>query len=151
MALTEDQVKNAVVCALPTLGFDARSIKTLNEHGVDILARNRKVARYFLIEAKGDSPSKAKHPKSGREVRFLQSVGQLVTRIHPERGYYYGLAYPCSYKDLVTRRLCPGLLKKLHIHLFFVDDKLRVEHLTWRDVKQQLQSAAEDERQTAKP
>jgi hypothetical protein len=58
-----------------------------------------------------------------------------MTRIHPERGYYYGLAYPSSYKRLVTGRLCPGLLKKLKIHLFFVGSNGKVEHMTWRKLR----------------
>ena len=135
MAMTEDFVKNAVICELPKLGFAATDIKTAREHGVDIVAKNTKVSRYFLIEAKGDPGDEVKSLPAGREVRFLQSVGQLVTRIHPERGYYYGLAYPMSFKTLVARRLCPGLLKKLQIHLFFVETTRKVEHLTWRDLR----------------
>jgi hypothetical protein len=110
-------------------------LKTATEHGVDITARHTKYGRFFLVEAKGESGKGAKALTSGREVRFLQSVGQLVTRIQPERGYYYGLAYPSSYRSLVTRRLHPALLKVLHIHLFFVNSKLQVEHLTWREVR----------------
>jgi len=133
MTLSEDQVKNAVIPALAKLGFMPNKIKTLAEHGVDIVARHVKYSRYFLVEAKGD-PKGVKNLNSGREVRFLQSVGQLVTRINPKRGYYYGLAYPSSYKALVTRRLCAHLLKTLKIHLFFVDEECKVEHLTWRSL-----------------
>jgi hypothetical protein len=95
------------------------------------------------VEVKGDPPKSAANLNSGREVRFIQSVGQLITRIHPERGYYYGLAYPSSYRNLVTRRLYPALLKKLKIHLFFVDSKLNVEHLTWRELEVGVSSAEE--------
>ena len=135
MALSEDQVKNAVIPVLAKLGYLPTKLKTITEHGVDIIARHAKYPRYFLVEAKGDSSKEAKYPGSGREVRFLQSVGQLVTHIQPSRGYLYGLAYPSSYRSVVTRRLHPVLLKTLQIHLFFVDTKLRVEHLTWRDLK----------------
>ena len=141
MGMSEDYVKNAVICELPKLGFHATSLKTAKQHGCDIVAKNMKVARYFLIEAKGDPGQLAANPKSGREVRFLQSVGQLMTRIHPERGYYYGLAYPASYKRLVTNRLYPGLLKTLKIHLFFVEADGKVEHLTWRKLRD-LQASA---------
>jgi hypothetical protein len=143
MAMDEDYVKNAVICELSRLGFIVTDIKTAREHGVDIVAKRsykKPSVRYFLVEAKGDPGKDAKSQKAGREVRFLQSLGQLATRIHPERGYYYGLAYPMSYKRLIIdgrkgSRLSPGLLKALHIHLFFVDSKRKVEHLTWRDVR----------------
>jgi hypothetical protein len=132
--LSEDQVKNAVIANLASIGYMPTKIKTLREHGVDITARHHRYPRYFLVEVKGDPPQNVKSSRSGREVRFLQSLGQLITRIQPERGYYYGLAFPSSYRDTVTRRLHPALLKKLHLHLFFVNGGLGVEHVRWRDL-----------------
>ena len=135
MALSEDQVKNAVIPVLAKMGFLPTKIKTLKEHGVDLTTRHTKYARYFLVEIKGDSHPNVVSQNSGREVRFLQSVGQLMTRIQPNRGYYYGLAYPSSYRGIVLRRLHSSLLKMLKIHLFFVNEKFKVEHLTWRDIE----------------
>ena len=134
MRLTEDRVKNAVIANLASMNYLPRAIKSHSEHGVDIKARHQRYGRFFLVEVKGEPSDGVKNTRSGREVRFLQALGQLVTRIQPERGYYYGLAFPASYRDLVTRRLHPALLKRLQIHLFFVDDRLRVEHLRWRDL-----------------
>lgn len=133
--ISEDVVKNAVLIHLGKHGYRPASIKTISEHGVDIVVRKQNYGRYFLVEVKGDPSPKAAHPNSGREVRFVYSLGQLLTRINPDRGYYYGLAYPSSYRELALRRLkYPSLLKKLKIHLFFVDEKRRVEDLTWKDL-----------------
>jgi hypothetical protein len=134
MLLTEDQVKNAVIAALGKRDFIPTKIRALSEHGVDITAKHRNYSRYFLVEVKGDPPNSVKNSRSGREVRFLLSVGQLITRIQPKRGYYYGLAFPATYKTMVTRRIHPTLLKELKIQLFFVDTRRNVERLTWRDV-----------------
>lgn len=135
MTLTEDKVINAVVGKLGRMGYRITRVKSKGEQGVDISAVNTKYARYFLVEAKGEPSKNAKSTNSGREVRFLQCLGQILTRIQPERGYYYGLAFPSSYRDLIIRRLYSALLKTLKIHLFFVDDQLTVEHLTWNDLK----------------
>ena len=135
MRLTEDHVKNAVIAKLVSMHYPPRNIRSLAEHGVDITARHERYARYFLVEVKGEPSDGVKNAKSGREVRFLQALGQLITRIQPERGYYYGLAFPSSYRDLVLRLLHPELLKRLQIHLFFVNDRRRVEHLIWRDLR----------------
>ena len=134
MPLTEDRVKNAVIAKPASMNDLLRVIKSLSEHGVDITARHQRYGRYFLVEVKGDPSAGVRSAGAGREVRFLRGLGQLITRIHPDRGYYYGLAFPSSYRDTVVRRLQPRLHKRLQIHLFFVDDRLRVEHLRWRDL-----------------
>ena len=134
MPLTEERVRNAVIAKLASMNYMPRAINSLSEHGVDITARHQRYGRYFLVEVKGEPRNGVKSAKAGREVRFLQGLGQLITRIQPERGYYYGLAFPSTYRDTVTRRLHPALLKRLKIHLFFVDDRLKVEHLAWRDL-----------------
>ncbi len=135
MILSEDRVINAVVGQLGRMGYRVTKVKSKGEQGVDITAVHTKYSRYFLVEAKGEPTKDTKSAKSGREVRFLQCLGQILTRIQPERRYYYGLAFPTSYRDLVIRRLYSALLKTLHIHLFFVDDKLNVEHLIWSDLE----------------
>jgi len=137
LRLSEDAVKNAVVVYLcnPKRGWRPSDIKTIREHGVDIVVRKQKYGRYFCIEVKGDPSPTVVSQHSGREVRFVQSLGQLLTRINPDNGYYYGLAYPASYRKSVLGRLrFPSMLKKLKIQLFFVDENRRVEHLTWRDL-----------------
>lgn len=134
MHVSEQHVQNAVTAELNRLKYRITKLKSSGEHGVDIRARHWDYARYFLVECKGDAGQSAKSPNSGREVRFLQGLGQIITRIHPARGYRYGLAFPCSYRALVLRRLRGSLLKTLKLELFFVADDNRVTRLTWRDV-----------------
>jgi hypothetical protein len=112
-SISEDAVKNAVLIYLCKNGYRPTDIKTITEHGVDIVVRNQKYGRYFFIEAKGDPTKGVVSQSSGRDVRFLLGLGQLLTRINPDNGYYYGLAYPSSYRELALRRLkFPSLIKK---------------------------------------
>lgn len=148
MLLTEDRVKNAVLAYLSQRGLALISVKTLREQGVDITAKYQRYNRYFLIEVKGDPSPAALAPSSFRENAFVKSVGQIITRIHPERGYKYGLAYPSSYRELVIRRLPPTLLKKLNLNLFFVNESQQVEHLTWRDL---ISTAAKSRSKIVRP
>jgi len=138
MPLQEEQVKNAVLVALGKMNYRLVQGRALREHGCDIVAKHINYGRYFYIEAKGDSGRTAKSPGSGREVRFISAVGQIITRIRPERGYRYGLAFPATYRKIVTSRLHYSVLKLLHIELFFVDQQLKVEHLTWKDLKEEI-------------
>jgi hypothetical protein len=134
-ALSEDSVKNAVVVYLCKHGWRPTDIKTITEHGVDIVMRKQNYGRYFCIEAKGDPSKNAFSPRSGRENRVIHSLGQLLTRINPDNGYYYGLAYPASYRKTALLKLqFPSMLKKLKINLFFVGENGCVEHLTWKDL-----------------
>ncbi len=141
MALSEDQVKNAVLIELSKMNYRPTRIRTLSEHGCDIIAKHQNYGRYFHIEVKGDAGQTVKSSGSGREVRFIYALGQIITRIHPERGYRYGLAFPATYRKLVTGRLHYSILKVLHLEVFFVDSHLRVERLTWKDLKQLANAA----------
>lgn len=135
MHLTEQHVQNAVTVKLNELGFGIRSLKSEGQHGVDILARHHRYGRFFLVECKGDPGKSVKSRGSGRETRFLLALGQILTRISPDSGYKYGLAFPDTYRDLITRRVHAGVFKRLDLHVFLVDRKGQVEHLTWRELK----------------
>lgn len=135
MPITEQHVQNAVTVKLNELGFGIRSLKSEGQHGVDILARHQCYGRFFLVECKGDPGKSVKSRTSGRETRFLLALGQILTRMSPDSGYKYGLAFPDTYRDLVTRRVNHGVLKQLDLHVFLVDSKGTVEHLTWRELK----------------
>ena len=89
-SISEDAVKNAVLVFLGKHGWRPTDIKTIHEHGVDIMVRKQNYGRYFCIEVKGDPSPKVVSQRSGREVRFVESLGQLLTRINPDNGYYYG-------------------------------------------------------------
>lgn len=145
--LTEDFVQDKIISYLNQNGW-SRSLKskTLKEHGVDIKVRNDKVARYWLIEVKGDASPTAKYPRSHREVNFNLALGQIVTRMITDgvRGYKYrykyGIGYPASFRSLVVRRLPYDVCDKLNLYVFFVDMEGSVELLGWRDLRK-LQTA----------
>src|SRR3989344_8723191 len=110
--LTEDYVQDRIIDYLAKNGWSKRlKAKGLKEHGVDIKVKNDKVARYFLVECKGDASPKAKYPRSHREVHFNLALGQIITRMWTKGTraykyrYKYGLGYPASFRDLVVRRV----------------------------------------------
>jgi hypothetical protein len=133
----ENQVKEAVIGFLLRRGFVLYDNAAHLEHGLDILMRNVRYGRFLCIEAKGDGGRAACAPGSGRETRFLISLGQVLTRMRPRTGYHYGLAYPDSYRTLVVRRIDHEVLKVLRIRLYFVDRTGAVEEATWRTLAQE--------------
>ncbi len=135
MVNSEARIQNAVVCFLPSLGYRPMTLRTTKETGVDIKARHESYSRYFEIEVKGEPGKAAKSQSSGREVRFITALGQILTRINPDRHYYYGVAFPDTYKDLAMRRVDPVLMKTLRLSFFFVSESGRVEHMDWRDMR----------------
>jgi hypothetical protein len=134
--MTEDQIRNAVVAQLGRMKWRVTHVKTLHEHGVDITARHIAFARYFLIEAKGDPPKHVKHPNSGREVNFIQALGQIVTRMKPSTGYYYGIAFPNSYREKVLKRLPWQVATHLKLHVFLVRSSTAVAVYTWKNLRE---------------
>lgn len=140
--LSEDYVQKRIIDYLANNGWSKRlKAKGLKEHGVDIKVKNDKVARYFLVECKGDASPKAKYPSSHREVNFNLALGQIITRMKTSgaRGYKYrykyGIGYPSSFKDLIVRRLPYDVCDKLNLYVFFVNNTGEVEMLGWRDIK----------------
>jgi hypothetical protein len=142
MHLDEDAVQNAVVCFLPTIGYHAKKLKTLRQHGVDIKACHAQYSRYFEIEVKGEPGKGVKSAASGRETRFLLALGQALTRMRPERRYRYGIAFPDSYRDLVKRRVASSVMKRLDLSFFFVGDSGQVEFVQWKDWAESKKKAA---------
>ena len=140
--LSEDYVQERIIDYLARNGWSKRlKAKGLKEHGVDIKVKNDKVARYFLVECKGDASPKAKYPRSHREVHFNLALGQIITRMKTggTRGYKYrykyGVGYPAAFKDLIARRLPYDVCDKLNLYIFLVDESGEVEMLGWRDLK----------------
>lgn len=130
----ENEVKVALIGFLLRRGFVLHDSAAHLEHGIDIVAKHAGYGRFLCIEAKGDGSGSARAPASGRETRFLISIGQVLTRMRPRTGYSYGLAYPHTYRALVLRRLDYEVLRVLRLRLYFVDQAGTVEALAWRDV-----------------
>jgi len=140
--LTEKFVQDSIIEYLYKNGWSKKMrAKGLKEHGVDIKVQNDKVSRYWLIEVKGDASPKAKYPRSHREVNFNLAIGQIITRMHTTGGraykyrYKYGIGYPSTFKDIVTRRLPYDVCDKLNLYIFFADAKGNVEMLDWKKLK----------------
>ena len=132
--ITEGFVKQQTIKWLNRHKWKIVSVKEKAEHGVDITACKIGYSRYYLIEAKGD-PGKVKFPRSVRDNSFLNALGQILTRMNTQAGYYYGVALPKSYERLVFERIPWQVCKKLKLNFFLVDENGKVRHLTWKAIK----------------
>jgi hypothetical protein len=135
MNLNEERVQNAVACFLPSIGYHPTKLRSVRERGVDIVAKHAQYGRYFHIEVKGEPGPNVKYPNAGRETRFLAALGQIVTRIQPKNGYWYGVALPSSYRDIVKRRVAPEVMQRLRLKFFFVTPNGKVELVDSKSMK----------------
>lgn len=81
--MTEEFVKNSIIKFLSRSGWGTNlQFGSLRERGVDIKVRHNRYSRYFLIECKGQGKSSnAKSNNSHKEVTFVYSIGQIITRM----------------------------------------------------------------------
>lgn len=103
--MAERVVRRAIINFLARKGWD-RGLreKETAEHGVDIKVRHNQYSRYFFIETKGDSTCKS--AKSVRESSFINSLGQIITRMKTGTArYYYGIGLPESCARIAVRRI----------------------------------------------
>ena len=110
----------------------------LREKGVDIKVRHNRYSRYFLIECKGEGKSKnSKSNNSHKEVAFVYSLGQIVTRMKTggSTRYYFGLGLPEDSAKIALRRLPWQVAKKLLLYVFSVDAKGKVKKYDWQRLK----------------
>lgn len=142
--LTERFVQNRIIEYLSRKGWSRNlRAKGLEEHGVDIIVRNNKFARYWLIECKGDATKTAKYPRAHRENSFNLALGQIITRMntHGElgnKGKYirkYGVGFPEWYRELVKRRLPYNVAYRLNLFVFLVAEDGSVELLDWKKLR----------------
>ena len=129
--MIEEFVKRTVIKWLARNGWGHFEYDDLHTHGVDIRAR-KKYSRYFFIEAKGDSKS-----RSGREVAFVYSLGQVITRMKDSGSTrnYYGLALPARSAQIALRRIPWQVANKLLLHIFSVTADGKVNQYTPKDIK----------------
>jgi len=122
--MTEQEVQKCIVSYLAAKGWGSNiKTKNLREKGCDIVLRHSRYARYFLIECKGDPKESTKNKSSSREVAFIYSLGQIITRIsNPKAGYYYGLGLPEKTAKIALRRISKPLAKYLKLHIFSVKE-----------------------------
>lgn len=130
--ISEDFVKNAIIKWLSSNGWGYFQYDHLHTHGVDIKARATKYPRYFYIEVKGSGKL-----KQSNEVAFIYSLGQIITRIKDDKSTrnYYALGLPTKSAEIALRRLPWQVAKKLHLSIFSVTEKGKVEQHTWKDLQ----------------
>lgn len=140
--LSEKFVQQSIIEHLFRKGW-SRNLRSrgLEDRGVDIKVRHNRYARYWLIECKGDASTKAKRPRSHREVCFMLALGQILTRMHShgkrgyKYGYKYGVAFPEWFRDPVIRRLPYKVADRLNLYVFLVSGTGAVEILDWKGLK----------------
>jgi len=110
----------------------------LREKGVDIKVRHNRYSRYFLIECKGQGKSSnAKSNNSHKEIAFVYSLGQIITRMKTggSTRYYFGLGLPEDSAKIALRRLPWQVAKKLLMYVFAVTSSGKVMQYSWQDLK----------------
>lgn len=133
--ISERFVRRCIISFLARKGWD-RGLreKETAEHGVDIKVRHNKYARYFFVETKGESASKS--AKSAREVAFVYSLGQIITRMKAGNArYYYGLGLPEHSALIAVRRIPWRIAKKLLLFVFSVSRDGKVRLYDWKELK----------------
>lgn len=134
-AITERFVRRSIIDFLARKGF-SRGLreKETAEHGVDIRVRHNDYARYFLVETKGESPSKSK--RSIHDSGFVNSLGQVITRMRTGNArYYYAIGLPELSARIALRRLPWQVAKKLLLYIFSVNASGKVKQYSWKDLK----------------
>ncbi|OGG74165.1 hypothetical protein A3A40_00330 [Candidatus Kaiserbacteria bacterium RIFCSPLOWO2_01_FULL_54_20] len=130
--ISEEFVKRAVIRHLANLGWSKNlDYDDLHIRGVDIKVTNSKYSRTFFIEAKGASSY-----RSGFEVAFVYSLGQIVTRMRSLKArYYFGIALPKKSADIAIRRIPYAFAIGVCLHVFSVDDSGKVIWYKPADIK----------------
>jgi len=136
--LDEKFVRKSVIKYLDRKGYDRKlQEKETYEHGIDIKVRHNRYPRYFLVEVKGEPQDNVKYPHSGREVYFIQVLGQIVTRMNYKAKYKYGIGLPETYTKKILTRLSKTLLKKLKLYIFLVNKTGKVTEINWSNFEKE--------------
>lgn len=136
--LTEKFVKQSIIKWLFRNGWGRNlEVGELRDRGVDIKVRNNRFSRYFLIETKGMGSPNIKSPNARREVIFLNSLGQIITRMKSggSTRYYYGIGLPDLSAKIAIRRIPWQVAKKLLLYVFSIDKSGKVKRYSWQDLK----------------
>ncbi len=130
--ISEEAVKRAVIKFLTNKGWSKNlDYNDLRVHGVDIKVTNAKYRRTFFIEVKGSS-----NGRSGAEVAFVYSLGQIVTRMKSLKArYYFGIALPTQAASIALRRIPYQFAITTCLHVFSVDVKGVVTWYKPADIK----------------
>ena len=64
-------------------------------------------------------------------------LGQIITRMKPNSGYYYGIGLPHTSEKFVAKRLPWKIAKKLKLYIFLVYPDKNTIRYSWKDLKEQ--------------
>ena len=130
--ISEEFVKRSVIRFLANKGWNKNlDYDDLRAPGVDIKVTNSQYRRTFFIEAKGASIN-----RSGAEVAFIYSLGQIVTRMKSLKArYYFGIALPKRSADIAIRRIPYQLAVGICLHVLSVADDGKVIWYKPADIK----------------
>lgn len=128
--LGEEFVKHAIIKWLSSNGWGHFQYGQLHEKGADIIARHSRYNRYFVIEAKGEGENVA-----SADNAFINSLGQIITRMNTKAQYYYGIGLPHTAAKIALRRLPWQVAQKLKLHVLSVAPDGKVTDFTWKDLK----------------
>lgn len=130
--LTEEFVRNRVLEWLSSHGYSATKVKTLSEHGPDILAKKIGSNRFYIVEVKGDVHTERNSLHHGV---LLSALGEIMLRVQEQKYCKYAVGIPESYREMVIRRVQWILMKKMGLDFLFVNTKGEVEKLNWPKLK----------------
>ena len=131
--IREAIVRERVLGELAKMGFIHQAKRNPGDKGADLKVRHKDRSHYFIVETKGDSNAPSAAAMVHNNVVF--ALGQLVLRFTTLRGRLYGLGFPETYRRVALGKLTPRLVSLLRLHLFFVSEEGRVDHLTPVQVK----------------
>lgn len=132
--ISEEFVKRSVIKFLTNKGWSKNlDYDDLHVHGVDIKVTNSQYSRTFFIEAKGGSTN-----RSGAEVAFVYSLGQIVTRMKSLKArYYFGIALPKQSAEIALRRIPYQFAVSTCLHILAVEPSGKVTWYKPTDIKKQ--------------
>jgi len=126
-------------------GFGSENVKIsdLRERGVDIKVKKERpkpCGWYYLVECKGDPREKVKSPSGSRSSSLNSALGQIISRMHTDRksvygGYYYGVAFPVSFKKMALRKIPYYVCNRLKLSIFIVNKNGKVDKYDYKKLK----------------
>jgi len=136
--IPEKFVRRATISYLQRKGWGKNlHEKETHEPGVDFTVYHNRYSRKFLVECKGEAnPRSFKFPNSGNENSFVVALGQIVSRMETNAEYWYGIAFPVSFRERATHRVPWNFARKNRLKIFLVNKVGKVEEIDWKGLKQ---------------
>ena len=113
---------------MPKQGYYPYKIRTLTEHGCDIVAKRRLGNVYYVIEVKGEPEPKLFYGY------LTNALGELVQHMTNKLHCRYAVGLPASFEEIVRRRIPPVAMQKIGLEFLLVNEKKKVSRLTWKDL-----------------